>query len=1210
VTQTPRHDNAAYRQTQLTNNDGHSFEIRAGFLYGNGLKDEQVVRTFSGGGLNLQAVLDNAHHQTSEVRASQRAEQSSLAAHALVIKHHSTTEISLVALWARFHNSVAADQSNNSNDSDEEIFRSTKRLIVAVWQNMATNELAPVLGLRPYVHGTTNAALDSSHIQQAVYLLGALRLSMQHDAQLSMIKATTCSQGATQVNGHADLCFKASCRHAKVQGGEVDSFIAAAATAELPELGWDTHSSAFAQYAQAVIPRAEVMDVPSFAEFRRDWGLPAASNISTVLRKGSPSQLAAANTRYQSVDELDAVIGALAEMPQPGQVFGELATTILARSIAHARQTQWQWFENSASGILTESERHWVGNMTMAGVLAKSGFDFALLPSLSCNQTPFETCLDDHSEATSALLNSCGATSRFDFEAKPSDGALEYTVGDGLALLAVLAWVALGASAAAAAAGRCKNAYQAFACCTKPTSKCVQSTDSQQHVVHTFDWSAAEAVPSDLIAAIEAASHHVLAWHQPRAQGKIKVLAASPAQMHETLTDGSVRRLQVVLLSTPAAVLCLACKPTPAQVCLFVPSQDIQSLFCMAGVPQTYALDICGGQTVVLSGNLDSHVAAAAQAVPSEGPASLTQLNVDLRPSKQWGLIGGPDSLRHMHAVNAEVSIALEALRLQTVDLETQSRALNVPVASLEKMFDAYTAVLQVTKTLGISRDVFAHLMGVQPDNRALQMIWRQHSFAGSGHRQDSKQVPVAFCKPAIDSTAPAACEVIAFDSIKAKVALVCKQQLLGPNAMLALLSMLQGAPPHQAQTRWLFAALDQDRDGTVSFDEIRFLLRLTVQGLGLSVGDEDLSTTTHLILQAYSASPQEDSLPRDAASADCNDTASTGMNSQTSGRDTQRSEERLLAMFLPGFSLFMQAMAKEGMQPHSLLTAQLPLGPQAKAGPLWVADINSVAAPVSSGILPKEPSADGKVLLGQSTVMQWLLKQAVWLQVHSALLAWGVAFCLLLAASCIERAQTYSQKPGLNAILGPGVTIARAAAHITTICTACILLTRCGFVWAFVQGSRLAPFFPVNDIQAVHGWLGWLYLGAVLLHIAAHVWNFMHVAVISPLEAGCVLGGHVDDFVTNFWQWLFLTLPGLSGFILTLVATIFFAFVVNAVRRSNFAIFTRVHQLYMVLLIGVFFHGSQGKPEFWLIIGGPLVLFCLDKMVEAKLQKRAWEIL
>ncbi len=1157
----------------------------------------------------------------------------------LALLQMTPVEIALVVAWSHFHNAMAAEVLQDSpRATDEAVFRKTRTLIMSAWQQIALNEYLNSIGVT--ISRASNAAriksLTPRMLASAALILPVMVASEQSSHVLPR-GACTASNKSLCHNNDQRLSGLA------VSTDEVFELLNGAATQPSRRAGLAMKPRA-AQLVQQAIRRHKALRSPNLNAVRSWWGLMHFTDFHELTP--DPQSLEWLRRNYESMDSVDAATGAIAEYASDPSQYGALLQNLAAGVFTHLRHSQTTWFEHSDN--LSELELQQILNTTLQQVIdtaatwAKvSGWNSSVrgFHCVSCNFNGNYKSWQN--ESTFPALHEL----EFKLSTVPSAGDV------GLVVFCVL-WLVV-VSGVAVGLGKWTDTQSALECvpgssrCRKATSCCRRKSGLRRAAGLVFDVSEVkDDISSDTLNQLNKCATEVSVWHalpkpnQRDGRVSLKLKTVSTMQLHEVNQNASMSATDVILLKTESALLCVA--QDNGNVLLFAPLADVQRVRRLHSAADYTAIDIRDGCTILLSGKTSlplsdtpSSIGRAHLApVQPEAPTRLLARQAGETPRPLAGSYGGPnplqppvaplslkEQLKRVAKRNKRVRANVQAMMSRVPSAERLAQVLGAEAESTESLYRSFESIVRVTRTQGISASAFAHLGRLNPTSSPLQKVWKQTGIQYWSHavKQMNGVQEVSFidfCSQAPDQGTITTTTVI-YDFIDSHCIQppASSSAQLGPNSFVTLMSMLWLEPGYDVQSRWLFSLLDNDHDGQIDFDEVKFILKLGVSAIGLHVAEEHLIQTTKRMLHEYC----QGVLAGSSGGLDKKHIGQVGSldheplkqphASATKYKDLQPDDVQL---GYRGFYQFVDAMREEGVVPSSILTSYLSIDSSPHASPLTVARTHKKADPVR---VPTDQSIciQARHIETYTTIWQRLVQcgelQRTQLQSQAPMIIWTLMFIALNIFVCVERAQFYSRKTSLNIVVGAGVTIARAAAHITTVCTSCILLTRCGFLWSIVQGSMLAPYFPVNDVQMIHRGLGWTYLAGMLVHIGAHLWNFMRLAQIPTPAATCLLGMHSQHQLSSGWDWAVLTLPGLTGVIITLAAIAFFVFAAEHIRRANFSAFAVVHQLYTVLLVGVFMHGSQGNPHFWYIVGVPLAMFCVDKLIEAKWQKEQWTI-
>nr|XP_018673155.1 dual oxidase 1 isoform X1 [Ciona intestinalis] len=191
----------------------------------------------------------------------------------------------------------------------------------------------------------------------------------------------------------------------------------------------------------------------------------------------------------------------------------------------------------------------------------------------------------------------------------------------------------------------------------------------------------------------------------------------------------------------------------------------------------------------------------------------------------------------------------------------------------------------------------------------------------------------------------------------------------------------------------------------------------------------------------------------------------------------------------------------------------------------------------------------------------------------------------------------------GLYGIGGPLMALARASAAALMFNFSTLLLTMCRNIITFLRETFLHRFIPFDSAVTMHRIVAWMALAFTALHILAHGINFYSIVTQSPDDMACLFRDmwYPSDYIPTFVFWLFQTITGITGVILTLALIVMYVFASNYARRMIFNWFRWTHKLgYLSLYFFSFVHGSGmliSSPQFYYYFLVPGILFTLDKV-------------
>ncbi|EGD74734.1 dual oxidase 2 short isoform [Salpingoeca rosetta] len=235
-----------------------------------------------------------------------------------------------------------------------------------------------------------------------------------------------------------------------------------------------------------------------------------------------------------------------------------------------------------------------------------------------------------------------------------------------------------------------------------------------------------------------------------------------------------------------------------------------------------------------------------------------------------------------------------------------------------------------------------------------------------------------------------------------------------------------------------------------------------------------------------------------------------------------------------------------------------------------------------------------------------WLLRWSDYVAANRLDCFWFMAFMVSTALIFYERFWRYEivrLHGGLRAITGYGVATTRGGASAMMWTFSLAVLPLCRNTLTFLRGTFVAKVLPLDSAIEFHklaAKTGFLF---VCVHLIGHVINFYNISTQPAADVGCLFRQvfWTSDFLPHFGWWVFQTVTGLSGFLLTLVCIFMFIFSLQIVRRSSFAVFWSVHHLWVLFFALLYLHGAARlvqEPFTYFFATGPLVLLAIDKLI------------
>eukprot|EP00117_Sycon_ciliatum_P031665 scpid15779/ scgid24724/ Dual oxidase 1 len=239
------------------------------------------------------------------------------------------------------------------------------------------------------------------------------------------------------------------------------------------------------------------------------------------------------------------------------------------------------------------------------------------------------------------------------------------------------------------------------------------------------------------------------------------------------------------------------------------------------------------------------------------------------------------------------------------------------------------------------------------------------------------------------------------------------------------------------------------------------------------------------------------------------------------------------------------------------------------------------------------------------------LYMQRVW-ENYRLHIFWFALYQLVTLAIFGERAYYYSverEHAGLRRIAGYGVTVTRGAASAMMFTYSSLLVTMSRNVITHLRETFLNRVIPFDAAHGAHKAFAMTALFYTVIHILGHCINFYHISTQTANDLTCLFREyyHLSDELPKFQFWMFSTLTGVTGYVLTLVIITMYVFALPTARRYLFNTFWFTHHLYFVLYALLILHGSGRlvqPPLFQWYFIGPALLFAADKLISISRKK------
>ncbi|GAB4526993.1 MAG: hypothetical protein Tsb0010_10140 [Parvularculaceae bacterium] len=274
-------------------------------------------------------------------------------------------------LWLREHNRLAGEiAASNPSLSDEDIFQKARAMVVAEMQAITYNEWLPLLlgdGLSNFAGGydpSVNAGI-ANEFSTASYRFGHTMLPPE------IVRLN----GNFQPSGDAIALRDAFFNPSHILTGGIDTILRGLSATHAQEIDTmlidDVRNFLFGppgaggfDLAALNIQRGRDHGLPGVNEVRLAYGLTPLTGFDDP--RLDPIAAARLASIYGSIDEVDAWIAGLAEIPFMDAVVGELIATVLADQFWRLKIGDRFWYEN----IFDQSGVDWFNSITLADVLA------------------------------------------------------------------------------------------------------------------------------------------------------------------------------------------------------------------------------------------------------------------------------------------------------------------------------------------------------------------------------------------------------------------------------------------------------------------------------------------------------------------------------------------------------------------------------------------------------------------------------------------------------------------------------------------------------------------------------------------------------------------------------------------------------------------------------------------------------------------------
>ena len=224
----------------------------------------------------------------------------------------------------------------------------------------------------------------------------------------------------------------------------------------------------------------------------------------------------------------------------------------------------------------------------------------------------------------------------------------------------------------------------------------------------------------------------------------------------------------------------------------------------------------------------------------------------------------------------------------------------------------------------------------------------------------------------------------------------------------------------------------------------------------------------------------------------------------------------------------------------------------------------------------------------------------------HRLQIFYFVLFMLVCAGIFVERGYYYSvetEHAGIRRVTGFGLPMSRGSASAMMFTYSVLLLTMARNFITFLRETIFNYYVPFDSYIEAHKVVALTALFFTIVHAISHALNFYHISTQTANDLSCLFREvyYRTHDLPKFSYWLFLTMTGFAGFMVSLITVIIFAFATQYARRHTYRAFWVTHHWYVIFYILIFLHGSGRliqDPLFGNFFLGPGIVYALDRLI------------
>lgn len=222
------------------------------------------------------------------------------------------------------------------------------------------------------------------------------------------------------------------------------------------------------------------------------------------------------------------------------------------------------------------------------------------------------------------------------------------------------------------------------------------------------------------------------------------------------------------------------------------------------------------------------------------------------------------------------------------------------------------------------------------------------------------------------------------------------------------------------------------------------------------------------------------------------------------------------------------------------------------------------------------------------------------------------------ILANLVYFTYTYEKYTHSSAysVIGASVSVAKGCGSLLKLNCSFILLPVCRSLMLVMRETFLNNYvMPVDKAIAFHKKIAWSMALISYVHTIAHLYNFAKLSDLNGLELRTTgkRGKPVlhtipdeigDDEKWSVVDWLFRTIPGITGIIICVVMLFMFSTAARKIRNPYFEAFWYTHHLFIIFFFMLLLHGVQAliaDPEYWMWFIGPGTLYAYERYARYK---------